>query len=175
MYGPPVDLTKYIGHRSTLRNVWVTGRPFEIYGPPVDHGKPREAMGRHGKPWLLKLSGRQLPLGQAREATGSHGKPQEKQCLTVDSCNMFCDVFAEPLHCHDIHVRNIDGPFYAGGSELFCFNCMGHWSSFPNALKFKGRPFEMYGSPVDLSKCMGHRSTFLTVKQMHMHRKSDGQ
>ena len=36
---------------------------------------------------------------------------------------------------------------------------MGHWSIFRHVM-VGGRPFEMYGSPVDLSKCIGHRSTF---------------
>ena len=39
MYGSPVDLSKRMGHRSTFRNVRVTGRPFEMYGSPVDLSK----------------------------------------------------------------------------------------------------------------------------------------
>ena len=36
MYGSPVDLSKCMGHRSTFRNVRVTGQLFEMYASPVD-------------------------------------------------------------------------------------------------------------------------------------------
>ena len=117
-------------------------------------GRPWEATGGHGRPWVRSVLGWTLPLAQAREAMGGHGRPWE----AMGSVTFGLDTAIGTGSGSHGRPREATGGHGFGNLS----KCMDHRSSFASAWA-TGRPFRVHGSPVVLSKCMGHRSSFPNV------------